>query len=56
VFASFAPATAPQYTVVAFVEQGGYGANTAAPIVKQVYETLFNLPVANAAANNAGRD
>ncbi len=56
VFASFAPATAPQYTVAAFVEQAGYGANTAAPIVKQVYETLFNLPVANAAANNAGRD
>jgi penicillin-binding protein 2 len=56
VFASFAPAGTPQYTVVCFVDQAGYGADVAAPIVKQVYETLFHLPVQSAAANNAGRD
>jgi penicillin-binding protein 2 len=56
VFASFAPADAPQYTVVAFVEQAGYGADVAAPIVKQVYEALFGLPSAPASVVPGGKD
>nr|MDP9100659.1 penicillin-binding protein 2 [Actinomycetota bacterium] len=42
-FASFAPAAAPAYVVVAMVEQGGTGATTAAPIVRQVYDGIFGL-------------
>lgn len=43
VFTSFAPANDPRFTVDAFFEQAGYGANTAAPAVEQEYQTLFGL-------------
>ncbi|MHB1535041.1 MAG: penicillin-binding protein 2 [Acidimicrobiales bacterium] len=43
VFTSFAPANNPQYTVVSFVAQAGYGASVSAPIVANVYRTLFNV-------------
>ncbi len=42
-FASFAPAAAPKYVVVAMVEQGGTGAQTAAPIVRKIYDGIFGL-------------
>jgi penicillin-binding protein 2 len=45
VFASFAPAANPQFVVDAFLEQGGYGADAAAPVVRRIYEGLFGLPV-----------
>jgi penicillin-binding protein 2 len=44
-FASFAPVNDPKYVVVVMVEQGGYGSQTAAPIVRHIYEHLFGLPV-----------
>ena len=44
-FSSFAPANDPKYAVVVMVEQGGYGSQTAAPIVRHIYEHLFGLPV-----------
>ena len=45
VFASFAPATNPQFVVDAFLEQSGYGADAAAPVVRRIYDGLFSLPV-----------
>ncbi len=45
VFASFAPATNPQFVVDAFLEEAGYGADAAAPVVRRIYDGLFNLPV-----------
>jgi penicillin-binding protein 2 len=42
VFASFFPANAPKYVVVVFVEQGGYGADTAAPIARRIIESIVN--------------
>jgi penicillin-binding protein 2 len=45
VFAAFAPAANPQYVVDAFLEQGGYGADAAAPVVRRIYEGLFGLPL-----------
>ena len=39
-FAAFFPANAPQYVVVAVVEEGGCGAQTAAPIVRRVIEAI----------------
>ncbi len=35
----------PQYVVVAMVEEGGFGADTAAPIVRHVIEALDGLPL-----------
>lgn len=35
----------PQYVVVALIEEGGFGADTAAPIVRRVIEGLVGLPL-----------
>jgi penicillin-binding protein 2 len=45
-FAGYAPADAPTLAVVAVVENAGYGAEFAAPIVQRVLEAAFGLPVA----------
>lgn len=42
-FAAMVPAGDPKYVVVAMVEQGGYGAASAAPIVRQVIEGLLGI-------------
>lgn len=44
-FVGLTPAAAPKYVVLAVVEEGGYGAQTAAPIVRAVMEELNGLPV-----------
>ncbi|HEX9376628.1 MAG TPA: penicillin-binding protein 2 [Actinomycetota bacterium] len=44
-FAAMAPANAPQYVVVAIVEQGGHGSQSAAPIVRRILDGLFDLPL-----------
>ena len=54
VFAGFFPANAPRYVVVAVVEQGGMGAQTAAPIVRRVIESMNGIvvPAPGARAGN----
>ena len=42
-FASMVPANDPKYVVVVMVEQGGYGATSAAPIARRIIERLFGL-------------
>jgi penicillin-binding protein 2 len=42
-FASMVPANHPQYVIVVMVEQGGFGAETAAPIARRIIERLFGL-------------
>ena len=42
VFASYFPADAPKYVVLALVEQGGHGAATVAPIVRRVIEAIMD--------------
>ena len=42
-FAAYAPADEPRYVVVAMVEEGGGGSQTAAPIVRRILEGLFDL-------------
>jgi penicillin-binding protein 2 len=56
VFASFAPAQAPQYAVDCMMEQSGYGASACAPVVRQVYNTLFKAHSATVNARPAGHD
>ena len=41
--AIFAGERAPQYVAVAVVEQAGFGAQTAAPIVRNVIESMIGL-------------
>jgi penicillin-binding protein 2 len=54
VFASFAPASNPQYVVDAFVEDAGYGASIAAPVVREIYEALFQVPLQPVTYSSAG--
>jgi penicillin-binding protein 2 len=44
-FASFAPVQKPQYVVVTMVEQGGHGGESAAPVARALYDSLFGLPI-----------
>jgi penicillin-binding protein 2 len=53
VFTSFAPAANPQYVVDAFIEEAGYGASVAAPVVREIYDQLFNLPLQPVAYSTA---
>jgi penicillin-binding protein 2 len=43
VFASFAPCDNPQYVVVVMLPDSGYGADAAAPAVKQIYDGIYGL-------------
>ena len=43
-FASYAPANRPRYAVVVVVSQGGTGAETSAPAVRQIYEAIRAQP------------
>jgi penicillin-binding protein 2 len=40
VFASYAPLNSPTFTVAAVLEESGFGADAAAPVVRHVYEYL----------------
>ncbi|MDP9118966.1 MAG: penicillin-binding protein 2 [Actinomycetota bacterium] len=43
-FAGIVPSEEPEYVVVATVEQGGFGAETAAPIVRNVMSRIYRTP------------
>ena len=43
-FAAYTPIAAPEYAVVAVVEEGGHGAQISAPIVRQVIESIYGQP------------
>jgi len=43
VFASFAPCTNPKYVVVVMVPQSNFGADVAAPAVRQIYDSIYGL-------------
>jgi penicillin-binding protein 2 len=43
-FAGIVPSEDPEYVVVATVEQGGFGAETAAPIVRNVMSRIYRTP------------
>ena len=49
-FAGVVPAEDPEYVVVATVEQGGFGAETAAPIVREVMSRIYRQPCEGAPA------
>ena len=43
-FAGLVPSADPEYVVVAVVEQGGFGAETAAPIVRNIMSRIYRTP------------
>jgi penicillin-binding protein 2 len=43
VFASFAPCNNPKYVVVVMLPNSGYGADAAAPAVRQIWEGIYGL-------------
>jgi len=43
VFASFAPCDNPKYVVVVMVPNSGYGADVAAPAVRQIWDDIYGL-------------
>jgi penicillin-binding protein 2 len=43
VFASFAPCSHPKYVVVVMLPNSGYGADAAAPAVRQIWEGIYGL-------------
>jgi penicillin-binding protein 2 len=44
-FVAFGPNPNPQYVVLAVIDQGGYGASAAAPLVRSIYNYLLANPV-----------
>jgi penicillin-binding protein 2 len=55
-FASYFSAKGHEYAAVAVVEQGGHGAQTAAPIVRQVIEAMNGLPITPITKSAPGKD
>jgi penicillin-binding protein 2 len=52
-FTGFVPASNPRYVVVASVEQGGFGAETAAPIVRNIMSRIYRTPCQGPALGQA---
>jgi penicillin-binding protein 2 len=52
VFASFAPCNHPQYVVLVMVPDSGYGADVAAPAVRQIWDGIYGLEGHQAAVPN----
>jgi len=44
-FVAFGPNPNPQYVVLAVIDQGGYGAEAAAPLVRNIFDYLATNPV-----------
>jgi penicillin-binding protein 2 len=55
-FAAIFTANGQQYVVVAVVEQAGFGAQTAAPIVRRIIEQMTGQPISNVQVVPVGHD
>jgi penicillin-binding protein 2 len=42
-YASWAPANHPKVVVIVLIQNGGYGADAAAPAAKQIYDAIFHV-------------
>ncbi|MFN2593533.1 MAG: penicillin-binding transpeptidase domain-containing protein, partial [Actinomycetota bacterium] len=42
-FISYAPASDPQYVIAVYIEKAGHGGESAAPVARQIYESLFGV-------------
>jgi penicillin-binding protein 2 len=55
-FAGMVPANDPDYVVVAMVEQAGFGSDVAAPIVRKVIESIYDIQSSYACVTEAEKD
>ena len=56
-FVAYAPYDHPRIVIAVLVEQGGFGASTAGPIVKSMLEEFFRIgPYADKAVKESGAD
>jgi penicillin-binding protein 2 len=53
-FASMVPAGNPKYVIIVMVEQGGYGAATAAPIARDIIARIFGITASGPKSGGAG--
>jgi len=53
-FVGFAPAESPRIAFAVFIEHGGHGGTTAAPVARRVLERFFS-PLGEESASSAGR-
>jgi penicillin-binding protein 2 len=44
-FVAFGPNPNPQYVVLAVIDQGGYGASAAAPLVRSIFDYILANPI-----------
>ena len=44
-FVAFGPNPNPQYVVLAVIDQGGYGASAAAPLVRSIFDYILTNPI-----------
>jgi len=44
-FVAFGPNPNPQYVVLAVIDEGGYGAEAAAPLVRQIFNYIVANPI-----------
>lgn len=55
-FAGFAPAGAPQYAFAAVLEESGFGANAAAPVIRRILELVSGQAVSEAREIGTGSE
>jgi penicillin-binding protein 2 len=55
-FASMVPADDPEYVVVAMVEQAGFGSDVAAPLVRRMIETMYDIEPGGPIVTQTGQD
>ncbi len=55
-FAGMVPANDPKYVVVAMVEQAGFGSDVAAPIVRKVIESIYDIQTSFACVTESEED
>ena len=51
-FSAFGPAYAPRFQVTAVLEESGFGATSAAPVVRRIFEVLAGLAPMPVATHN----
>jgi penicillin-binding protein 2 len=56
VFAAFAPVEAPRYAVAAILEESGFGAEAAGPVVRRMFELVSGQSISNAGEIASGRE
>lgn len=54
-FVGYGPSASPKYAAVVLVEQGGHGGSIAAPAVRNIFATIYGLPVTSVDAYDQSR-